>query len=407
MTAPSPLIPVEEARDRLLAALQPVGTEEIPVRAGLGRVLAQPVTARLTQPPAAVSAMDGWAVRHADLAVGAVLRQVGYVPAGQGFEGRVGPGETVRVFTGAPIPDGADTVVIQEDADQAGSQVTVRAAPARGRHIRRAGLDFSVGDLGLDDGRRLTVRDLALAAAMNHPWLVVRRRPRVAILATGDEVVRPGDPVGPNQIVSANAIALAALVEAAGGEATLLGIAPDDEAALGGYLDSARGHDLLVTTGGASVGAHDLVQPGLARRGLVVDFWKIGMRPGKPLMFGQVDRMPVLGLPGNPVSTLVCGLLFLRPAVDRLQGLPAAAPATEAMPLAVDMAANDSRQDYVRARFVDRGADGRAIEPMPIQDSSMISVLAHCDGLIVRPPRAPAAPAGSPVPVLRLDSGAV
>ncbi len=402
----APLMPVEAALQRLLAVLQPVGVEEIPLRAGLGRVLAEDIVARLTQPPAALSAMDGWAVRHADVAVGAVLRQVGYVPAGQSFQGRVGPGETVRVFTGAPIPDGADTVVIQEDADQDGDRVTLRAAPALGRHIRRAGLDFTAGDPGLAAGRRLTVRDLALAAAMNHPWLVVRRRPRVAILATGDEVVRPGDPVGPNQIVSANAVALAALVEAAGGEATLLGIAPDDEAALGRYLDAARGHDLLVTTGGASVGAHDLVQPGLARRGLVVDFWKIAMRPGKPLMFGQVGGMPVLGLPGNPVSTLVCGLLFLRPALDRLQDLPASAPATADLPLAVDMAANDGRQDYVRARLV-AGPDGARIAPMPVQDSSMISALARADGLIVRPPRAPAAAAGTPVPVIRLDAGPV
>ncbi|HZS83734.1 MAG TPA: gephyrin-like molybdotransferase Glp [Stellaceae bacterium] len=397
------MIPVAEALARLLEPLRPLAAEQVALTNALGRVLAEDVAARRTQPPAAVSAMDGYAVRAADAAqIPARLAVVGSIPAGQALGRAIGPGEAARIFTGAPVPEGADAIVLQEDAERPElGTVIIREAPSPGRHIRPAGLDFRCGEVGLASGRLLTARDIGLAAAMNHPWLWVRRRPRVAILATGDEIVMPGEPVGPNQIVSSNALALAALVTACGGVPTLLGIAHDDRASLERAAAGAAGADLFVTTGGASVGEHDLVREALAGAGLALDFWKIAMRPGKPLMVGNVHGTRLIGLPGNPVSSLVCGLVFVKPAVERLLGLAPPAETSEMARLAMPLPANDGRQDYLRAECR-RGADGMLeASPFARQDSSMLSTLARAHCLVIRPPLAPAAPAGSSVPILR------
>jgi molybdopterin molybdotransferase len=398
------VISVEEARTRLLAPLAPLAAEQVALSDALGRVLAEDVAARRTQPPFAASAMDGYAVRAADVArVPARLTVVGSVPAGQAYAGTVGRGEAVRIFTGAPVPAGADAIVIQEDTEREGDIVTVREAASQGQFVRPAGLDFREGDVGLRAGRRLTARDVGLAAAMNRPWLLVRRRPRVAILPTGDEVVLPGDPVGPNQIVSSNGLALAAFVTQCGGIPVQLPIAPDDNSALQRIAQGATGADFLVTSGGASVGDHDLVREALQASGLTLDFWKIAMRPGKPLMVGRYRDTPMMGLPGNPVSSLVCALLFLKPAIEQLLGLETAATPPLRARLAQALPANDRRQDYLRATL-SRAADGTLdARPFGRQDSSMMSALAHSDCLIVRQPHAPAAAAGDSVEIILLD----
>jgi molybdopterin molybdotransferase len=397
------VISVEDALARILASLTPLPAELIGLNEGLDRVLAEDLVSRRTQPPFAVSAMDGYALRAADLAtIPARLKLVGYVPAGARHEGLVGSGEAVRIFTGAPVPDGADTVVIQEDAEADGGRVLIRAPTLPGQNIRAAGIDYVEGQIGLRAGTRLGARDLGLAAGMNRPWLMVHRRPRVAILPTGDEVALPGDPVGPNQIVSSNAIAVAALVAGAGGVPIQLGIGRDDSASLQTLAAGAAGADLLVTIGGASVGEHDLVQDALGRSGLDLDFWKIAMRPGKPLMYGRIGATAVLGLPGNPVSALICGLLFLVPALERLQGMTGEPLPAESALAGTDLPANDRRQDYLRARL-DIAEDGNCrATPFRKQDSSMMSTLAAADALILRPPNAPSAPAGSPIRVIRL-----
>jgi molybdopterin molybdotransferase len=394
------VIPVEEALAKILAALTPLGAEEISVEAALGRVLAEDVAARVTQPPKPVSAMDGYAVKAVDVAsVPATLTVIGEAPAGRGYQGMVESGQAVRIFTGAPLPDGADSIVIQEDTEASGNQVTVKEAPAPGNFVRPAGLDFRVGDIGIPAGKLLTARDIGLAAGMNHPWLRVVRRPRIAILATGDEIVRPGDPIGSDQIVSSNALALSAFVRGAGGEPLVLGIAPDEMDGLTRMIAGARGADLLVTTGGASVGDHDLIQTVLGESG-TLGFWKIAMRPGKPLMFGRIHDTPVLGLPGNPVSSMVCALLFLGPAIARLLDRPASGPQTQAARLTAALKPNDRRQDYLRATLaVD--ADGTMLAtPFAKQDSSQFSLLTKADGLLVRPPHDPARSAGETVQVI-------
>ena len=316
------MLSVEEAQTRILNAMQPLPAEQIALADALGRVLADDVRSRRTQPPLAVSAMDGYAARAEDVAtLPARLRVIGYAPAGAAYDGVVGPGEAVRIFTGAPVPEGADTIVIQENTRADGEEIDVVDGSApKGRYVRPAGLDFGKGDALLGAGRSLTARDVGLAAAMNVPWLKVHRKPRVAILPTGDEVVMPGDPVGPNQIVSSNGLALASFVAALGGVPIDLGIAPDSEDTLKVMAAGARGADILVTTGGASVGDHDLIKDVLGDIGLELDFWKIAMRPGKPLIFGTLNEVPILGLPGNPVSSMVCAIVFLGPALRRMQG---------------------------------------------------------------------------------------
>ncbi len=396
------LLPVDEARARVMAAFEPLPAEQVSVADALGRVLAEDVRARVTQPPAAVSAMDGYAVRAADVtAPSATLTVIGEAPAGGACDKTVGAGQAVRIFTGGPLPDGADAIVIQEDTEAGDGVVTVEAAVAEGNHIRPAGLDFTAGEVGLAAGRRVTARDVGLAAAMNVPWLAVRRRPRVALLATGDEIVRPGDPIGPNQIVSSNTLALAALVKEAGGDATDLGIARDNEDSLRRMAAGAERADVLVTSGGASVGDHDLVQEVLGKEGLELDFWRIAMRPGKPLLFGRIRGTPLIGVPGNPVSSLVCGLLFLKPAIDVMLGLATTETSAETALLGRDLGANDQRQDYLRARL-ERRDDGELVAtPFDKQDSSMLSSLVAAGCLVVRAPHAPPARAGQRVEIVR------
>ncbi len=398
------MIPVEEARTRILATVAPVPAEIVPLAAAWGRVAAAPVVARLTQPPHDVSAMDGYALRAADGAPGAVLRVVGSAPAGHPWDGVLGAGEALRLFTGSVMPHGADSVLLQEDAARDGDAVAVREAVQTGRHVRRAGQDFAAGDVLISAGKRLNARDIGLIAAGNHPWVSVHRRPRVAILATGDEIALPGDPIPPGGIVSSNSHALAALVQACGGEAVVLPIALDDRAALMAAADAVHGMDLLVTSGGASVGEHDLVQEALGARGLVVDFWQIAMRPGKPLMHGRLGEVAMIGLPGNPVSSLVCAILFVVPALARLAGLPAGPPPTVQAKLGAALAANDKRADHLRASLAQDADGALVVTAFARQDSSMLRLMAQADALILRPAHAPAMAAGAMVPVIRLDA---
>jgi len=391
------LIPVPEALSRLLDGAVALPAETVPIGDAAWRVLAAEIAALRTQPPFDASAMDGYAVRAADAAMGSArLRVIGEAPAGRQFLGPVGPGEAVRIFTGAPVPSGADAVLIQENTRTAGpDSIEVTEPVAAGRNIRREGLDFREGEPLLAAGRILDPAALSLAAAANHPALPVVRRPLVAILATGDELLPPGSVTGPDQIIASNAYGVAALIMKTGGEVLDLGIVGDDRAAIAAATKRARaaGADILVTLGGASVGDHDLVRDVLTAEGLSLAFWKIAMRPGKPLMFGGLGEMRVLGLPGNPVASLVCSHLFLAPLVARLGGRDHALDLRDAV-LGSDMAGNDRREDYVRARVEQR--DGRLVAtPFQVQDSSMLRTLAEANALIVRAPFAPAAPAGS------------
>lgn len=400
------MIPVAEASARIIAAMPLMPAEQVGVGQALGRVLAADIASRLTQPPVDVSAMDGYAVRQADVtSLPATLEIAGEAPAGGTAADGLQPGQAVRIFTGGPVPAGADTIVLQEDVDTDGAAVTVREAPAAGHFIRAAGLDFRAGEVRLHVGRVLTARDIGLAAAMDHPWLPVRRRPRVAILSTGDEIVMPGEPRGATQIVSSNNLSLAAFVTAWGGEPVSLGIAPDSRDALAGMAAAAKGADLLLTSGGASVGDRDLVRQVLGESGMTLDFWRIAMRPGKPLLFGDLNGVPVLGLPGNPVSSLVCAMVFLRPALEAMLGVDRRAEPPVTAKLAIDLAENDKRQDYLRARRETNGQGEVVVTPFDKQDSSMLAVLAEADCLVVRPPHAAAAAAGERVQVIPLEGG--
>jgi len=401
------VISVDEARRRILDGLTTLPAEQVGLAEAHGRVLAQDVAARRTQPPSAVSAMDGYAVRAADVAqVPVTLTVVAHVPAGTSYEGTLGLNESVRIFTGAPLPAGADTIVIQEDTDGGGETVEVRAGAEAGTYVRPAGLDFSAGATLLDAGRLLTARDIGLAAAMNVPWLSVRRRPRVALLLTGDEIVLPGEDVGPNQIVSSNGFALAGLVAASGGVPVQLGVALDDADSLRVAAERARGCDALVTTGGASIGEHDLLQQALADVGLEIDFWRIAMRPGKPLMYGHFQGIPMLGLPGNPVSSMVCGLLFLRPMLRRMLGTHEDGVPRGTALLGEALGQNDRREDYLRATLERNDAGEAVATAFARQDSSMFATLAAADCLIVRPPHAPPAEAGTRVDIVHLGADA-
>jgi molybdopterin molybdotransferase len=399
------MLSIEEARFRILSGVSPVGIETVGLAESWSRVLATPILARLTHPPADVSAMDGYAVRAADAAEGARLRVVGAAPAGRPFDGTLNWGEAVRIFTGSFVPPGADSVVLQEDATAEAETVLICATPRLGQHIRRQGQDFATGDVVLAPGRRLGAREVGLAAAANHPWLQVHRRPRVAILSTGDEIFLPGEQIATGGIVSSNAHMLAALVRAAGAEITILPQAGDSLSAIAESAAGAAGADILVTTGGASVGDHDLVRAGLEHRGFLLDFWKIAMRPGKPMMFGQMGSLPVIGLPGNPVSAYVCAILFLLPALQRLAGLPDGAAATEQALLGAPVRANDRRADHLRAQLDRSPEGGWVVTPFERQDSALQSMLARSQALIVRSPHAPAQQAGTPVEIIRLDLG--
>jgi molybdopterin molybdotransferase len=396
------MLALEEARARVLAAVRPVGIEWVTLPEALDRVLAEDLRARHDQPPAAVSAMDGYAVRAADTdPPGRWLDIVGEARAGGPGTRPLGPGEAARIFTGAPLPPGADAIAIQENAEACDGRVRFARASRPGEFVRPAGLDFRAGELLLPAGSLLDPRRIGLAAAAGHGWLPVRRRPRVAILATGDELLRPGETVVAGRVASSNSVALAALVRRLGGEPLDLGIAPDTAEGLAAALDRLAAVDLLVTSGGASVGEYDLVRSTLGGRGLALDFWKVAMRPGKPLIFGRLGEVPVLGVPGNPVSALVCGVVFLRAMLLAMLGFAPDLP-VERLPVARPLPANDERFDHLRARFLER--DGRRlVEPAPKQDSSMLATLARAEALVLRPPFAPAVEAGAEVPCVPLE----
>jgi molybdopterin molybdotransferase len=399
------LMPVADALAAILAGAEPLGEEMVALDAAYHRVLARDVAALRTQPPQAMSAMDGYAVRASDAAhVNARLKVIGEVAAGRPFDRALGPREAARIFTGGVVPDGADAVVLQEDTVVDGTGISITEAAVAGRHIRPAGVDFRKGDLLLAAGSRLTDRDLSLAASMNHPELPVRRRSKVALLATGDELVMPGVTPGPGQIVYSNGYALKALARAEGADTIDLGIAADTLESTTAGIRRARdaGADILVTTGGASVGDHDLVQQSLKAEGVNIAFWKIAMRPGKPMMHGRLGAMRVIGVPGNPVSSYVCTLLFVVPLIRALSGCKVTHHARESVLLGRDVGANDGREDYLRARIEQR-ADGSLIAtPVDHQDSSLLGNLSAARALVIRAPFAPAAKAGSPCEILRL-----
>ena len=399
------LMPVADALAAILAGAEPLPEEMLALDTAFHRVLARDLAARRTQPPEAMSAMDGYAVRAIDAADLSVrLKVIGEVAAGRPFARKIGAGEAVRIFTGGVIPGGADAVIIQEDTTVDGDHITIIEAARPGRHIRPAGADFREGDRLLAKGRRLTDRDLSLAAGMNYPELAVHRRPKVAVLATGDELVMPGSTPGPGQIVYSNGYAIRALARAEGAETIDLGIAADTLEATTDGIRRARasGADILITMGGASVGDHDLVKRSLEAEGVAMAFWRIAMRPGKPMMHGRLGAMRVIGLPGNPVSSYVCGFLFLVPLIRALSGRKTIHHVRETALLGRDLVANDQREDYLRARL-ERREDGALIAmPVSHQDSSLLGNLAAARALLIRPPLAPAVVAGTPCTFLRL-----
>ena len=399
------LISVAEALDHVLAHAAPLPPETVPLDAALHRMLAAELNALRTQPPADVSAMDGYAVRTADVAkVPARLRVIGEVAAGRPFTAKVGGGEAARIFTGGVVPSGADTIVVQEITERAGDAVTVLKPVSKGRHIRRQGLDFRRGDSLFAAGHRLTARDLALIAGMNHPIVPVHRRPIVALFATGDELVPPGAEPGPGQIVYSNGFALAALARQEGAAVIDLGLVRDDfeETAVAIRNARARAADILVTTGGASVGEYDLVHKAFAAEGMDLSFWKVAMRPGRPLMHGRLGGMHVLGLPGNPVSSYVCAFLFLVPLIRRMSGRADLTVPTESAVLGADLPENDERVDCLLATLR-LGVEGEIATAFPVQDSSMMAPLALADCLIIREPYAPAVPAGSRCAIVKFE----
>ena len=401
------LMPVADALTAVLAGAEPLPEELVALDAAYHRVLARDLAAMRTQPPQTMSAMDGYAVRSTDAShAGARVKVIGEVPAGRPFGGAIAPGEAVRIFTGGVIPEGADAIVIQEDTVVGAGHISITEAVVAGRHIRPAGIDFRKGDVLLTKGSRLTDRDLSLAAGMNYPEIPVRRRPKVAILATGDELVMPGSSLEPGQIVYSNGYALHALARREGADTLDLGIAPDSFEATKEGIRRARdsGADVLVTTGGASVGDHDFVKRSLESEGVAIAFWKIAMRPGKPMMHGRIGQMRVIGLPGNPVSSYVCSFLFLVPLIRALSGRSVVHHSRESALLGRDVAANDLREDYLRARLETRSDGALIAVPVQHQDSSLLANLAAARALVIRPPFAPKASAGTACEILRLPA---
>ncbi|MDM8165531.1 gephyrin-like molybdotransferase Glp [Roseovarius sp.] len=378
------MISVDEALAHLFSLVAPLPCESIPLQDAAGRILAKPATARRDQPPFPASAMDGYAVRADDVTPGARLEVIGEAAAGHGFPGNVKPGQAVRIFTGAPVPEGADRVVIQEDVTREGDTITLGDRLDEGPHIRRKGIDFATGDT-IDAPRLLTPSDIALLAAMNIPQVMVSRKPVVALISTGDELVMPGDDPGPDQIIASNTFGLKAMLEQMGASARLLPIARDNTASLEMAFDLAEGADLVVTIGGASVGDHDLVGDVAASLGMERSFYKVKMRPGKPLMAGRMGRTAMVGLPGNPVSAMVCGHVFLAPMIRVMLGLGATPAPRRTARLAQDIPANGPREHYMRATLTDDG-----LTPAERQDSSLLSVLARANALMIRPPDDPA-----------------
>ena len=390
------MISVEEATARIVAAFRPLEAEAVTLKHAIGRTLAADARARCDQPPAPVSMMDGYAVRSQD---SGTRRLIGAAPAGHPFAGTVGPNETVRLFTGSVVPAGADAVLAQEDAEIEADTVRFRETPRTGKFIRPQGLDFTAGTVLAGAGSRLSPRDLALLAAGDVAEVMVRKRPRIAVAATGDELSRPGELRKPGGVVASSLYGLEPLIAQWGGEPRDLGILPDRPEAI---AELAREQcDLLVTLGGASVGDHDLVQSALAGQGLQLDFWKIAMRPGKPLIFGRLGSTPFLGLPGNPVSTFVCALLYLRPAIAAMLGGKTVTPLRSAR-LAGSLPANNVRQNYLRAMLEWRNSECWA-RPFAHQDSSMLKLFSEADALIMRKPHAPALADGAAIEILLLD----
>jgi molybdopterin molybdotransferase len=399
------LLSVEDALKRVLEHAAPLPAVETPLAEAAGLVLALPLKARRTQPPADVSAMDGYAVRAADVAGAPVrLTVVGEVAAGRPFDRKIAPGEAARIFTGGVVPDGADAIVIQENTKRDGASVEVAKPSPKGRHIRTKGLDFSAGQTLLPAGHRLTARDLALAAGMNHPLVPVHRRPKIALFATGDELVPAGVEPAPGQIVSSNNFAIAALVEAEGAVADDLGIVGDrfDDTVAAVRRARDRGADVLVTSGGASVGDYDLVQKAFVAEGMTLAFWRLALRPGRPLMYGRLGGMHVLGVPGNPVSAFVCGFLFLAPLIRRLIGRTDLTRPIDSARLGIPLPENDERADYLRATLT-AGPNGNIATPFPVQDSSMMAPLAKADCLVIREPFEPAAKPGDLCRIVKFE----
>ncbi|MFT8549812.1 MAG: gephyrin-like molybdotransferase Glp [Acetobacter okinawensis] len=397
------MLDVATARARILENLPSCGQETVALTAACGRILAQDVQARRANPPVHVSAMDGYAVRAADAQQGAILRVIDEAPAGRPSSRTVGAGECIRLFTGSQVPSGADCIVIQENTERAGEQVTLTRTASVGQNIRTQGQDFAQGDVLLRAGSRLGARDIGLAAAGGLVWLPVVRRPRVGILATGDEILLPGDTAPPDGIFNSASFMLAALLGQEGAEAHILPVARDNAASLSAAFAHIRDLDMLVTIGGASVGTYDLVRPTLEKAGLIQNFWKIAMRPGKPLMSGTLNGMPVLGLPGNPVAALVCGMVFVLPALHKLMGRPVADTLqTQPALLGADVEENDQRQDFLRATL-HTDEEGRLFAtPFGLQGSGQLNSLAHSQALIVRAPHASAQKAGTPCRILHL-----
>ena len=397
------LLPVSDVFELLLGDVENLPAEDVPLAEADNRVLATDLKARRTQPPFDASAMDGYAVRAEDTSdPNNPLEIIGESAAGHRFGGRIEAGQAVRILTGAPVPHGADTVLIQENTRRLGDKHILATEPATlGRNIRKAGLDFAEGDTLLLAGRLLDAGALSLAAAANHPFLPVIRKPRVAIIATGDELVLPGSVPGPDQIIASNSYGVAAIARKAGATVLDFGVVGDDRESIAAVVAEARQKaDIIVTLGGASVGDHDLVRPVLEAEGMRLDFWKVAMRPGKPLMFGRLDQTRVLGLPGNPVASLVCSHLFLAPLVAKLGGRPHSFDIRNAT-LTAPLRENDQRQDYIRATTEQR-PDRIAATPFVLQDSSMLNTLARADCLIIRPPFAPAADAGDLVQIMMI-----
>ncbi|SDG25718.1 gephyrin-like molybdotransferase Glp [Alloyangia pacifica] len=388
------MIPVSEALDHLFALARPLEVEDVPLREAGGRVLARPLAALRDQPPFAASAMDGYGVTEA--APGLAFRVIGEAAAGRAFPGRVGPGEAVRIFTGAPVPEGVKTVVIQEDVDRDGDRITITDRLGDGDNIRPYGNDFRAG-MTVEAPRLLGPQDIALLAAMNIDRVPVTRRPRVALISTGDELVMPGETPGPDQIIASNTFGLYVLLQQLGAEPRLLPIARDNEASLRTIFGMVGDADLVVTIGGASVGDHDLVARVAEGMGLERAFHKVAMRPGKPLMSGRLAEAMMVGLPGNPVSAMVCGHVFLAPVIRTMLGLAAAPAARETLRLAAAIGANGPREHYMRARITSEG-----VAVFDRQDSALLSVLGAADVLAVRPPNDPARQAGAEIDVIRL-----
>lgn len=396
------MLSIEEALDKIRAGISPLASEEVFISDGLGRVLAEDVMATVSHPPQAVSAMDGYAVRAGDVvSVPVILTQIGEAAAGHIFDGEIGAGECTRIFTGGALPKGADSIVIQEDTDANEASITIKQAAALGEWVRPEGLDFAAGKVLLSAGRVLSARDIGLAAAAGATWIRVRRKPRIAVLSTGDEIVMPGAPRRPDQIVSSNSIALVAYAEVLGAVGTSIGIAADKPDSLRERLKDAAGYDILVTSGGASVGDHDLVQSVFGDEGLELGFYKIAMRPGKPLIFGRIGETYLLGLPGNPVSTGVTAAIFLKVAVECMLGI-APAPLYQAARLGRNLKSNGKRLDFMRASLETSDSDLPTATPYERQDSSMMALFADADCLVMREIGAPEAKAGDVVKIVPL-----